>query len=72
MTELANALPSAAVQAFANEVFFARDAAHPDHHTDDRKPFQLDRCHALRTTGPAVARFYPRWYDAGAVTQDNH
>jgi len=28
----------------------------------DRKPFQLDGCHALDTTGPVVARFYPRWY----------
>lgn len=27
-----------------------------------RKPFQLDRCHALDSTGPAVARYYPRWY----------
>ena len=29
-----------------------------------RKPFQLDRCHALRTDGPTVAQFYPRWYRA--------
>jgi len=29
---------------------------------EDRKPFQLDGCHALDTTGPVVARFYPRWY----------
>jgi hypothetical protein len=25
-------------------------------------PWQLDRCHALRTDGPAVAKFYPRWH----------
>ena len=28
----------------------------------DTKPYQLDRCHALRTDGPAVARYYPVWY----------
>lgn len=64
LTELAGVLPSAAVQAFANEVFQTRDAAHPGHHSDDRKPFQLDRCHALRTDGAAVATYYPRWYRA--------
>ena len=26
------------------------------------KPFQLDRCHALAVTAPAVARYYPQWY----------
>lgn len=26
------------------------------------KPFQLDRCHALAITSPAVARYYPQWY----------
>lgn len=26
-----------------------------------RKPFQLDRRHALRSNGPAAARYYPRW-----------
>jgi hypothetical protein len=27
-----------------------------------RKPFQLDRCHALESSKPAVQRFYPKWY----------
>jgi hypothetical protein len=62
VTELASVLPTAAVQAFAGEVFKPRDAAHAKHHVDDKKPWQLDRCHALRTDGPAVAQFYPRWY----------
>ena len=26
------------------------------------KPYQLDRCHALALSGPAVARYYPQWY----------
>jgi len=62
ITELAKVLPTAAVQAFADEVFKTRDTAHDAHHEDDAKPWQLDRCHALRSDGPAVEQFYPRWY----------
>lgn len=64
LTELVGVLPTAAIQAFAGEVFKTRDssqaAAEPAEH--ERKPFQLDRCHALRSDGAAVAQFYPRWY----------
>ncbi|HJV86959.1 MAG TPA: DUF2889 domain-containing protein [Noviherbaspirillum sp.] len=31
-------------------------------HPPDVKPFSLDGCHALNTSGPIVAEFYPRWY----------
>jgi hypothetical protein len=63
MTELANALPTAAIQAFAGEVIKVQDGAEPVSAEDaERRPFQIDRCHALRSDGPAVARFYPRWY----------
>ena len=62
ITELASVLPTAAVQAFADEVFKTRDTAYEAHHEDDIKPWQLDRCHALRSDGPAVQKFYPRWY----------
>lgn len=54
LTELAQILPTAAVQAFAGEVTPVQGDA-------DRKPFQLDHCHALRTDGAAVAKYYPRW-----------
>ncbi len=30
--------------------------------TPGSRPFQLDRCHALAVTAPAVARYYPEWY----------
>lgn len=57
LTELTQVLPTAVVQAFAGEVINTRgDAA------DARQPFQLDRCHALRTDGPTVQLHYPRWY----------
>ena len=54
-------LPTAAVQGFAGEVFQTRDAAHAGIE-EEKMPWQLDRCHALRLDGPAVAKFYPRWH----------
>ncbi len=59
LTELAAVLPTATIQAFAGEVLDTRDGASADEQS--HKPFQLDRCHALRTDGEAVAKFYPRW-----------
>ena len=59
LTELAGVLPTAAVQAFAGEVFRTHESARQ---SEEIKPWQLDRCHALRSDGPAVAQFYPRWY----------
>jgi hypothetical protein len=29
----------------------------------EKRPFQLDRCHALALDGPVVGRYYPRWYE---------
>lgn len=59
LTELAQVLPTAAVQAFAGDVWSTRDGANAD--LPHEKPFQLDQCHALRTDGGAVAQYYPRW-----------
>jgi hypothetical protein len=55
LSELADVLPTAVVQAFAGEVL----KVHPDSET---KPFQLDRCHALASESEAVRLYYPRWY----------
>lgn len=70
LTELAAVLPTAAIQAFAGEIYRPRDQAHEpdaaDHGSTDQRPFQLDRCRALRVDGPAVARYYPRWYAGGS------
>ena len=52
ITELAGSLATAAFQTFAGERL--QDPA--------KKPFQLDKCHALEATKPAVAKYYPRWY----------
>jgi hypothetical protein len=72
LTELANVLPTAAIQAFAGEVFKPRDTAHEDHAHASDKPWQLDRCHALKSDGPAVARYYPRWYRPKHETQQSN
>ncbi len=57
VTELLASLPTAAVQTFAG---LRRED------DGDRKPFQLDRCHALETGAPAVRRYYPKWYRGAA------
>jgi hypothetical protein len=56
LTELAQVLPTAAIQAFADDEMANR--------TDDSasvRPYELDRCHALRLDGPVVDQYYPRW-----------
>ena len=54
LTELLGGVPTAAIQTFAGQM--------PEERDDGRKPFQLDQCHALETTGETVRRWYPRWY----------
>ena len=57
LTELTQVLPTAVVQAFAGDVINTRGEG-----VDAKQPFQLDRCHALRTDGNAVRLYYPRWF----------
>jgi hypothetical protein len=57
ITELAQVLPTAVVQAFAGEVLDTRGEGAV-------RPFQIDRCHALRADGEAVRLYYPRWVRA--------
>ena len=52
VSELAAALATAAFQTMAGQRV----------QDPDKRPFQLDRCHALDATGQVVARHYPRWY----------
>lgn len=66
LTEMAQVLPTAVVQAFAGEVIDTRGQAE-----GASKPFQLDRCHALRSDGPVVREVYPRWYRAPAASLKN-
>jgi hypothetical protein len=57
LTELIGYLPTAAIQMFAG---LQRED------DGERKPFQLDRCHALETTSDVVRRYYPKWYRGAA------
>lgn len=57
ITELAQILPTAVVQAMAGEVIDTRGEG-----DSAERPFQIDRCHALRSDGPAVQLYYPRWF----------
>jgi hypothetical protein len=73
LTELCAVLPTAAIQAFAGEVWntekggapgeLSDNAAATNHAThSDKPPFQLGRCNALRFDGEAVRQHYPRWF----------
>ncbi len=55
MTELLGSMAPAAIQAMYGQG--RAKVVDPD-----KKPFQLDGCHALDTRGQVVAKFYPRWY----------
>jgi hypothetical protein len=52
LTELAGTMATAAFQTLAGQ-----GVSDPQ-----RKPFQLDRCHALESSTPLVAKYYPKWY----------
>jgi hypothetical protein len=54
LTEMLGGMPTAAIQSFAGEM--------KEEHDDGSKPFQLDHCMALETTGETVRRWYPRWH----------
>lgn len=58
LSELTNVLPTAAVQTMANQRRLDTG--------EDRKPFQLDGCHALRTDGVIALKYYPKWYTGSA------
>ena len=52
MNELAGVMGSAVLQAMWNEL--TQDP--------EQQPFSIDGCHALKSSGPQVAEFFPRWY----------
>ncbi len=65
LTELTQVLPTAVVQAFAGEVIDTRGDR-------TQRPFQIDRCHALRSDGPTVRQYYPRWYQEAEHREAEH
>lgn len=65
LTELCNFLPTAAIQAFAGDVWNNLEGE-TNPAGELQRPFQLDKCHALAVDSEAVKIFYPRWYVAKA------
>jgi len=57
LTELCQVLPTAVIQAFAGIVIDTREGD-----ASGKPPFQIDKCHALRSDGAVVLSHYPRWY----------
>lgn len=60
LTELCQVLPTAVIQAFAGLVIDTREGD-----SSGKPPFQIDKCHALRSDGAMVLTHYPRWYRNG-------
>ena len=58
LNELANVMGSAAVQALWEDLMPMG--------ADDRPPPSIDGCHALVSSGPQVAKFFPRWFKPAA------
>ena len=54
LTEMLTGMPTAAIQTFAGEMKEDRD--------DGARPFQLDQCLALETSGETVKKWYPKWH----------
>jgi hypothetical protein len=62
LTELAQVLPTAVIQAFAGEVIDVTAGTPATDAGPDQPPFQIDRCHALKRSGEVVRLHYPRWF----------
>ena len=59
ITELLYGMPTAAIQTFAGEM---------KEEAGGRRPFQLDQCIALETSGETVKTWYPAWYKKEKTT----
>lgn len=62
LTELAQVLPTAVIQAFAGEVIDVTEGTSATGSEPEQPPFQIDRCHALKRSGQVVRLHYPRWF----------
>jgi hypothetical protein len=67
LSELAQVLPTAAIQAMSGEEWRRREELERASGKPHR-PFTIDRCHAWRSDGPVVERHFPIWYRAASVS----
>jgi len=65
ITELCSVLPTAVLQGFAGVVLDTHEGKGSDQQPQ-QQPYQIDRCHALRSDGEVVKTCYPRWYRGAA------
>ncbi len=63
LNELAQLLPTAAIQAMADERW--QQYLEDDRNGAPQRPFTLDRCHAWRSDGPVVRQHFPIWHRPG-------
>ena len=70
LTELAQVLPTALIQAQYSERTPEEKAALAA--PDAPKPFQIDRCHALRSDGEVVRLHHPRWFRQPDAKKPDH
>lgn len=76
ISELCSILPTAAIQAFAGEIFKISDTDDAPQNEEFSKnesqmPFQLNQCHALRTDGDAVKKYHPVWFGTSIDPRKN-
>ncbi len=57
LTDLIGVVATTAFQTLAGQM--AQDG--------EKKPFQLDRCHALAASSAAVQKHYPKWFRAASI-----
>jgi hypothetical protein len=61
LTEIVCVMASGAIQTLAGQL--------PSWHDPEKRPFQINGCHALVDSGEAVRTYYPRWYRPPAGKQ---
>ena len=70
LTELAQVLPTALIQGQYSERTPQEKAAMAA--PDAPRPFQIDRCHALRADGEVVRLYHPRWFRQPDAKKPEH
>ena len=69
LTELANIMPTVVVQGIGTELARRARMLEKDEGTPSKKPFQLDKCHALSSDSEVARLYYPKWYTGALKTE---
>lgn len=67
LSELSQFMPTAAIQAIAGEPEVHEQLrvllADPGLPPEEDRHFQIDKCHAMRSDGPVVELYFPKWFN---------